>query len=265
MADEYLLESDLNTCYPSPLSLPMDVVRKPVHRVLFTSWSRIDSFIDGFSSSKLTLVDNEASSFARELVSMLCVRSIEDFGGMVVYVDGGNSIDPYRIAEFSRRRNLLEPNILSKILVSRAFTAYQMTTIITDRLYGVIQKYNPPLLIVSGISDLFLDSALKTFEAKSMLHRCLKTIEDLTVKNNLITVITNNKRPNPRRNRRYLPLQKVLYDSVDETLCVKSSKNGLKMKRGDSSFIDLILIPNYQTTLNEFGAERLYGAYCSNV
>ena len=261
MADEYLLESDLDTCYPCPISSPKKAIGKPVHRVLFTSWSEIDSFIGGFLSSKLTLIDGEGSSFIHELALMLCVRSIDDFSGRVVYVDGGNSINPYRIAELSRRSSLDAYDVLSNIFVSRAFTAYQMSTIVTDRLHGAIQKYNPALLIVSCMSDLFSDSAMRTYEAKSMLFRCLSTIRDLTVKNNLITVITNNN----GRSRRYLPLQRVIYDGVDEVLCVKSSKKGLQMKQEDGDFIDFGIIPNYQTTLDEFGAERLYGAYCSNV
>jgi len=62
----------------------------------------IDSFFPGFRSSQITLIDS-SDRFLFDLTHLLCVSSINDLGDEVVWVDGGNSINPYEIASLCRR------------------------------------------------------------------------------------------------------------------------------------------------------------------
>ncbi|MDY6966270.1 MAG: hypothetical protein SVM80_09950 [Halobacteriota archaeon] len=233
------------------------LVEKEESKTLLTSWTGLDLFMGGFPASKVTLIDSESPTFINEVTSLLCVRSIEDFDGGVVYIDGGNSIDPYRIAEFSRRSGMDQQSTLSKIFLSRAFTAYQLSTIITEKLGEMIHKCNPPLLVVSRISNLFLDGALSKDEAKSVMGRCLTTIKDLTVENDMITVITNNI----RRNHHHLPLRELIYQNVDGCLVVELSKKGLKIGSSDGYYTEFCTVLNHQRRLEEFGGGQLYGAH----
>ncbi|MDY6930494.1 MAG: hypothetical protein SVJ22_01065 [Halobacteriota archaeon] len=248
MSENTLLASDSSIAYPCTSSPQTGAVIDRASKVLYTSWPRFDHFTGGFRSSKITLIDGWDSSFIGELTSLLCVRAVEVFDSNVIYIDGGNSTDPYMMADLCRGRGINERDVLSKILVSRSFTAYQLSTIINERLQYAIREYDPTLLIVSNITNLILDDALRKVEAESILKRSLEKIKDLTSESDLITVVTNNSRRSSRRS----PLQEILYNNVD-------------VHHDDVDLIDLKFTPCNQRTLEEFGTEQWYGTYCTNI
>src|SRR3972149_6119311 len=81
--------------------LPPEPVQVPERRALTTSIPVLDRLLGGFEAGRLTLIDS-GSDYVFHLTSLLCVRAVME-GGEVVFVDGGNSIDPHGIARIAGR------------------------------------------------------------------------------------------------------------------------------------------------------------------
>jgi len=165
-------------------------------------------------------------------------------------VDGGNSIDLYTIASLSKRAGLKPEDVLSKIKVARAFTAYQLDSIISDRLEEVICKCEPSLLVISCITDLLMDRNVREIEARTILKRSLSIVEDITCEHNLITILTRKKRLPASR---ALVLNDILYDGVDEIIKINGKKKGIELHLVNRDLVMQYLpVSIHQTTLDEF-------------
>jgi predicted ATP-dependent serine protease len=214
-----------------------------------TGIPQIDSFLEGFNSSTLTLIESN-HSFSFEILSILCVRAVKLYGDGVVYVDGGNSIEPYTIASLSMRAGLKADDVLSKIMAARAFTAYQLDSIISDRLEEVVRRENPVLLIISCITDLLTDRSIRKKEAVTILRRSLSHIKKISHEHNLITIITKKVHPSTAR---ALSLDDLLYEEAQEIIQLKRKRKEIEIQS-----INRGLIMHYepppilQTTLDDF-------------
>ena len=216
---------------------------------LNTGVPRIDSFLDGFQSSTITLIDSN-HSFAFKIVSMLCVRAIKLFSKDVVYVDGGNSIELYTIASVSKKMGLKADDVLSKIMVARAFTAYQLESIISDRLEELICTCEPAVMVISCITDLLMDRNVWKKEAITILSRSLSIIKKITREHNLITILTKRIHP---ATARALSLNDLLYEEAGEIIQMKPKKKGIEIQSVNRGVImDYLPLPIHQTTLDEF-------------
>jgi hypothetical protein len=223
--------------------------------VLNTGIPRIDAFLGGFKPSTITLVDTN-HPFAFEMLSMLCVNAVKLFDENVVYVDGGISIDPYAIASFSKRSGLRADTVLSKIKVARAFTAYQLDSIISDRLEAALSQYEPSLLIVSCITDLLMDRNVREKEAITILRRSLALIEKSTIEHHLITIVTKRIR---HASSRASVFNDLFSKGAREILEITRKKKSIELRVVNRDLLlDYSPLSIYQTTLDEFigGAHR---------
>ena len=136
--------------------LPATLESLREHRVLLLAQPRLDELIGGFSSSEVALIDS-GSGFVFDLTSVLCVQATTTFCEELIFVDGGNSIDPYGIANLCKRMGYNRQEVLSQINCARAFTAYQLVTLINDNLEDMVRNSRASTLIVSCFVDLFFD------------------------------------------------------------------------------------------------------------
>ena len=218
--------------------------------VVLSGIKELDSLLGGFKSGKLTYIDG-CSSLIQKIPNQLCVNTYRSFQNDVVYIDGGMSADPYKIAQYAKKMELDQRNLLDHIHISRAFTVYQLTTQIQEMLEQAIKRYNPKTLIISRFPILYLDSDVEPKEAKTLLRSNLQKIKELTKKYDLITIFTNLDREMPERN---IDINKILHSNVDETVLIKQEEH--------ATFIDLLnknkntMIPhlvNGQLRLPDFG------------
>jgi hypothetical protein len=216
------------------------------HRILYLSSSRLDELIGGFSTSQMVLLDS-SSRYVFDLTSMFCVLGVSAFNEEIIFVDGGNSIDPYGIANICKIRGCDKRHVLSQINCARAFTAYQLVAIINDRLENMIKVSRASTLIVSRFVDLFFDKDMPWQESFQLIKRCLKTLKRLTVKYNLITIITNG-------------LRNLMYNTPDKLIRIEEKRKGLlvSMPKKDAS-IYYYPVPTYQTILDDFFSGEKYG------
>lgn len=218
-------------------------------RVLDTSIVQLDELVGGFRASKVTLLDSD-NSYSSTLLHLLCVRAISQFDEEVVWIDGGNLVDPYSISSLCKRLRLDKKDVLSRINISRAFTAYQLVTLIDERLEEQVRRSTPCAVIVSSITELFLDKDMKWMEAHQLLRRCVESISRITKDYETITIISNDThhhvRPSPA-------LTTLLYDGADAVLQIHGRGDGLLM-RSPRKDKDLLFspVPWNQATLDEF-------------
>ncbi len=222
-------------------------------RVLKSSILQIDDLTGGFRSSQVTLLDSD-SSYATSLLYLLCIRAVSQFDEDVVWIDGGNDIDPYAIGSLCKRLRLDKRETLSRVSVSRAFTAYQLVTLIDEKLEEQVERSAPSTVIVSSIADMFLDKDMKWMESHQLLRRCLEDVSRITKDHETISVITGNALHKAGTGPM---LSTMLYEHADLAVQMRVRKNGLLLRipRADREMI-FLPVPWNQLTIDEFRGEE---------
>ncbi len=216
---------------------------------LYTSNRVLDGLLEGFEPAKLTFL-NSGSNFVHDLVFLLCVRHILDFDREVVYVDGGNSINPYTIASIAKRYGKPRQEVLGRVRVARAFTAYQMASILLDSLEEEVRA-GPGLLVLSCLPDLFLDEDVEYREAYHLLRRGLKKARELVREEELIGLVTNHGLSQLSRRR---GIGNLLHQLADRMVRIEAIKGGLLIslpKEGKS--MPYLPVPSNQSLLEDYG------------
>src|SRR3989454_11664247 len=134
--------------------LPQELVQVPERRLLATSIPVLDRLLGGFEGGRITLIDS-GSDYVFHLTSLLCVRAVME-GDEVVFVDGGNSVDPHGIAAIARRVGLARLEVLPKVHVARAFTCHQMATILLDQLDEKVREVGAGVVRPAWLPELYL-------------------------------------------------------------------------------------------------------------
>src|SRR4030043_792671 len=129
----------------------------------------IDQLFTGFVIGDFALL--YGSHAVLSLSSMLCIRAqlppqLGGLGSNVVFIDGANTFRLYQTTRLARLCQLDPKQALDRIYISRAFTAYQMTSLVLQKLKDAAKTYNAKLVIISDIAALFLDKDIEDEEAK---------------------------------------------------------------------------------------------------
>jgi hypothetical protein len=180
-------------------------------RTLATSVPALDRILGGFPAGQVTLLDS-GSDFVYHLLSLLCVQNVLAFDGATVFVDGGNSIDPYAMAAMAKRARLRRQDILSRVHVARAFTCHQMAALVVDGLPKRVEATDATLVVLSCLPTLFLDEDVDAGEAHQLFLRSVRRVQEVTKRHDTITVVTNVGLGMLHRRK---GIRRVLYDGAD--------------------------------------------------
>jgi len=139
------------------------------------------------------------------LASLLCVKAQlpKQLGGLessVIFIDGGNSLRLYQIAQLAQILYLEPKKVLSNIYVSRAFTAYQTASLIMEQLKEAIKKYNSKLVIISDIAGFFLDKDIPEYEAQRIFFQVTTFLSNFARENQIIIIAIYPEHTNTKRN-----------------------------------------------------------------
>ena len=145
-SNEAILPEQDEAC--SRLGITMPALAFSPIRSLNTSITVLDSFIGGFPSGKITLIDS-SDRLLFDLIHLLCIDQVIGDGREVVWIDGGNSINPYQLVGLCKRKRVSAREAMDSINLSRAFTAYQMVTLIDECWSRELKKTQAGMLIVS--------------------------------------------------------------------------------------------------------------------
>jgi len=181
-----------------------------------------------FETGDSVVLYGDATSF---MLFVLCVRCELPFdkGGLdspVVFVDGGNSFNPYLVAEIGRSYGMDSRTVLEKIYVSRAFTAYQLSSLILEELDKILNSKRARLLIVSDITSLFFDKDLPKTEAKDLFVKICTKLSKVAAKKRTIAV--TNYFPS-RKSKQGLFFEAVLFGWSNILIKLKRKRSVLTL------------------------------------
>lgn len=165
-------------------------------QLLSLNTQQLNQLFPGFTIGDFAVLYGSKSVLS--LSSLLCVRAqlpsqLGGLGSKVVFVDGGNSFKLYQIARIAKVYNLNPTKILKKIHIARAFTAYQITTLILEKLKETVRKYNAKLVIISDILRYYCDKEIDKEERYQIYKQVLGYLARFAKENRIILIVTENE------------------------------------------------------------------------
>lgn len=160
---------------------------------LTTDITKIDLLLHFLSLNQKVVIVGCGS---QTLIERLVVRAqlTHRYGGLdsrVIVVDGGNSSDPYLCINFIRQYGLDIEGALWKIISARAFTVYQLESLITQELPRMIKKYDAKFVVISDLLEMFVnDPYLDKTDARRLLDSISNSILKL---NDCLVVVSISK------------------------------------------------------------------------
>jgi hypothetical protein len=120
----------------------------------------------------LTLVVGKP--LASPLALPFCAPWLEQ-GETVVAVDGANCFNLYRLTEWAKRKRLDSPALLQRLRIARAFTPFQLATIL-HHIGADMERHRATRLVLTGLPDCLYDEELSEAEARNTFARCRKNL-----------------------------------------------------------------------------------------
>ncbi len=120
----------------------MSVLSTSKLRRLPLGFPTLDTVFPGFELGDIAVLHGNAASQMAFALSVRAQLSLghSGLGSSIIFVDGGNMFDPYAIAEIASGYGLDPKDALEKIHISRAFTAYQLSSLILNKLETALTK-----------------------------------------------------------------------------------------------------------------------------
>jgi hypothetical protein len=103
----------------------------------------------------------------------------------VIVLDGANRFDPYTVSSFARKALISPERLLKRIRIARAFTCYQMATLMGEQLISLLRREETTELlrkrwvILLGPLTTFLDEDVPEREVRPLFERALRKIEGI--------------------------------------------------------------------------------------
>lgn len=153
---------------------------------------KLDNLVDFSNGDRGCIVGNK--KYTNMVITRLCVRALipKKIGGFdspnIIVIDAGNNLDFYLYVNFARQYGLDIKNTLQQIIISRAFTVYQLANLVINEIPSIIQRYNSKIVIISNFLEMFLHNPqLDTEEAEYLIREIKysltksKTLQDILV------------------------------------------------------------------------------------
>lgn len=170
----------------------------------------IDHIFPGFKQSDFAVLHGH--QFCNILTFRLCVQcqlpqKKGGFNSSAIYIDGGNTFNPYEISTIAQEFGLDPKSTLQRVFVSRAFTAYQLSAIVLETLEEAIKQYKSKLILISDVTSLFLDQDVPTDEAFEIFNKMISHLSNIALRR---TMIIATMRPNSEHSKRQTILESIL-------------------------------------------------------
>lgn len=201
---------------------------------------KIEFGIEEFEPSRVTVI--EGSSIVLPILFRLCIDSIISLNRDALYLDGYNTFDPYIIQRMVKPLRIDQRKILSRIHIARAFTEYQMETLIKG-LNTTIKEWDAGILIISYLPNLFYSSKNNSNKyRKKLFESSIKQLRYITASSNVITVITSFG---------FCFEDKLLASEADRIIHIKKTKNIIRIIE-DGKVYEHVPMISGQTRFSDF-------------
>ena len=134
---------------------------------------------------------------ASPLALPFCASWLEQ-GETVVAVDGANCFNLYRLTEWAKRKRLDSPALLQRLRIARAFTPFQMATILYH-IGAELDRHRATRLVLTGLPDCLYDEELSEAEARNTFARCRKNLLRLAERHTVLAFSDGSAHPIGRR------------------------------------------------------------------
>jgi len=132
---------------------------------------------------------------AHDLSEQICVKAqmSGSNGGLnskVIFIDGGNLFDPYLISRYADRYQIRRETVLDGTQIDRAFTCYQLTSLITKTLPDAFEHYRAKLAVIADITRLYTDPDIEERESFNVFNQVSAFLAKLAEKKASIVLAT---------------------------------------------------------------------------
>ncbi|HYA77503.1 MAG TPA: hypothetical protein VEF91_02180 [Verrucomicrobiae bacterium] len=163
----------------------------------------VDELFPGFAPGDFAVLYGSPSVIS--MTSLLCIRAqlpkqLGGLGSNVVFIDGGNTFRLYKIARLAQLHQLNPRQVLERVFIARAFTAYQLTSLILDKLEETIKNCDAKLVVISDIAGFFLDSDIPNEEAQKVYSQVVSYLSSFAKRHQIILIATYLPYSGNRRN-----------------------------------------------------------------
>jgi len=225
----------------------------PSHFSLSFNIENIDEVFPGFTLGSFAILSGLPTVLPLSL--LLCVRAqlprqLGGLGTNVVFVDGGNTFRLYSVSSLAQLHELHPKEVLERIFISRTFTAYQMTSIILNKLQTAVTQYNSKLVMISDIAGLYLDKDVPRREAEEVFDQLTVYLSEFARMHRVIVIATFL----PRHQSKQSSFFKAASECASAVASVKKSKDGQQFFLEKHPFFTLrsVCFPSENVSLTEF-------------
>ena len=111
--------------------------------------------------------------------------------GSAFFIDAGNSFDVYLFTALARRHGLDYGSALGRQLLSRAFTIYELRSLIEDSSVFTLRK--PKLLVVSEVFSLFTED-IDRYEVQRVFRNISSAVSGVSEREGVHVLLTSAAR-----------------------------------------------------------------------
>jgi hypothetical protein len=237
--------------------MPQNLITKTVtqQQTLFSlNMRNVNDLFLGFAPGDFAVVHSSPS--IAYLTSLLCVRAqlpsqLGGLGSNVVFIDSGNTFNPSQISRIAQINHLNQTQTLERIYLFRAFTAYQVTTLVMKRLKEAVERYNAKLVVISDITGLFLNEDIPDEEATGFFSNVIAYLQNFAREKQIIVIATCPSRKNNSRNAflRTVTCEKAgVVISLSQTMC----DSEFVLEKHPSFMLGDAEFPSMKSTLADF-------------
>ena len=142
------------------------------------------SQVQSSTPRKVLFWGEDAGEISSYVAGWMAGKGIE-----VIVLDGANRFNAYTVSSFAKRTLISPEKLLKSIRIARAFTCYQMATLMGERLVSLIHArtvgaihespLQKPWVILLGPLTTFLDEDVPEREVRPLFERALRKIEGI--------------------------------------------------------------------------------------
>jgi hypothetical protein len=213
---------------------------------LLTGLSIFDDLFGPFTRGDIHLLVGR-TDLTYSLMDRLIVNTARK-GEAAYYIDGGHRADPFAMARVLRMQRTDPREMLRKVMIARAFTAYQMDSLINGSLKELSET--PPLLMISALDRMFSDPEVETEAAKGMIANCMETLDTMASRGSCVVIAAYG-------GSRGSDLMPLITPHCSNWVSIRNRQKGrIRLIVKGGRWTDIAPIHPYQTMIDDFWSGR---------
>jgi hypothetical protein len=152
--------------------------------------SELDKLVGFIQKGSIVFIKGSRSR--KHILELLCLRSIIQYQNYCIFVDGGNGFDPYLLSELTTSSKESPKEVLSRIMISRAFTCHQLASLVKETV-NIAKTFPSNLIAVSDMLYLFTDreSEVDDYEIEMILPTMLECMKNMAGDGTIVAVTSD--------------------------------------------------------------------------